>query len=70
MESINAPTDAIFFQHCTRVLFDNLLKDKYPVQQCAYDDQHTYVLIFEEENAMRYVGGYVVATLNKHEGDD
>lgn len=70
LESINAPTEAIFFQHCTRVLFDHLLKDKYPVQ---HEDQHTdsdCLLTFEEENAVRYVGGYVVAALKKHEADE
>jgi len=46
-----------------------LLKDEFPVH---HDNQHTvsdYSLTMEEENAIRYVGGYVITSLKK-QGDE
>ena len=57
-------------QHCTRILFDNLLKDKFPVHKDNQRKDSDYSLTTEEENAIRYVGGYVIASLRKQEGDE
>ena len=70
--TIGAPTEDIFFQHCTRIMFDNLLKVKFFVHH-AYDNQKKdsdNSFTTEEENAIRYVGGYVIFSLNKQEGDE
>ena len=57
--------EAIFFQHCTRILFDNLLKDDFPVHEDKQRKDLDFSLTTEEENAIRYVGGYVIASLKK-----
>jgi len=67
---INQCTSRSYFQHCTKILFDNLLKDKFPVH---YDNQHTdldYFLSMGEENTICYVEGNVIASLKKQEGDE
>ena len=70
LQTVSAPIEAIFFQHCTRILFDNLLKDMFPVHEDNQRKDSDYSLTTEEENAIRYVGGYVIASLRKHEGDE
>ena len=70
LQTVSAPIEAIFFQHCTRILFDNLLKDKFPVHEDNQRKDSDYSLTTEEENAIRYVGGYVIASLRKQEGDE
>lgn len=71
LNSANAPPEGIFFQHCTKIVFDNLLKEKFPL---GHDEEQQldseYSLTYEEENAIRYVGGYVIVALRKHEADD
>ena len=70
LQSVSAPTEAIFFQHCTKILFDNMLKDKYPVH---HDNQCTNLdlsFTMEEENAICNVGGCVIASLKKQEGNE
>ena len=70
LQTISAPTEAIFFQHLTRILFNNLLKDEFPVHEDNQRKDSVYSLTTEEENAIRYIGGYVIASLKKKEGDE
>ena len=71
LETLNLPAEPIFFQSCTQILFDNILKLKVPVPLRSNDSSASDTSFsFEEENAICYVGGYVVATLKKHEVDD
>ena len=61
----------IFYQHFTDELFDSLVQKKL---RAAQPDEGTSVksvsscklLNFEEENAVRYIGGYVVKKLKEH----
>ena len=71
LESINAPTDAIFFQHLTRTVFEDLLKKKCIPEESAAESQNEEFtpLTSEDENAVNYVGGYIVRTLRNHESD-
>ena len=70
LQTINTPTEAIFFQHLIRILFDNLLKDEFPVHEDSQRKDSDYSLTTEEENAICYVGEYVIASLKKKEGDE
>ena len=54
---------ATFFQNCTSILYDNIIKMKFPVHDNIEPPAGEFN--FEEENAVRYVGGYVIATLKK-----
>ena len=54
LQTISAPTDPIFFQHCTRILFDNLLKDGFPVDEDTQRKDSDYSLTTEED-AIRHV---------------
>ena len=49
---------ATFFQNCTSILYDNIIKMKFPV----YDNIEPPAgeFNFEEENAVRYVGGMLL----------
>ena len=71
LESIKAPTDSIFFQHLTRILFRDLLRKKFTSEETGLTNNNTSdPLTFEEENAINYVGGYVVRTLKANESDE
>jgi len=67
LQAINLPDKVIFFQSYTSVLFDNIIKVGFPVDCTA--ETLEVPLSFEEENAIRYVGGYVVAALKKQNSD-
>ena len=67
LQEMKLPDKAVFFQSCTSILFDNIIKIRFPVDCTA--DTSEVPLSFEEENAIRYVGGYVVATLKKQNSD-
>ena len=58
-----------FFQSCTQILFDNVLKLKDPIPPSNNSSATNPSLSFEEQNAVHYVGGYVVASLKKDELD-
>jgi len=63
LQLLRLTSKAIFFQNCTSILYDNIIKMKFPIQDNAepLGDAFSY----EEENAIRYVGGYVIAVLKK-----
>jgi len=68
LQSLKLPDKAIFFQSYTSILFDNIIKIKFPVDCSA--ETLAVPISFEEENAIRYVGGYVVAALKKQNKAD
>ena len=55
----------MFYQHVTDETFDMLIK-KAVVLAEEISTNNTKPLTFEEENATRYVGGYVVRVLHQH----
>ena len=67
LHMLELPAKPIFFQTCTSILFDIIIKTKFPVPDATQTPPE--VFSFEEENAIRYVGGYVVAALKKRETD-
>lgn len=69
LTSINIPVEPIFFQHYTRIIFDNLVEQKIPNREEATLSSCS-PLTFEEENAIHYVGGYVIKTLKDKEADE
>ena len=66
LEKHNMPKEPLFYQHVTTKVFAALLK-----QQCEVvvespfeETQLTASLNYEEENAVRYIGGYILRSLN------
>ena len=49
-----------FYQHVTQYVFNSLLKLRYPATRGATEDHAVETLSREEENALRYVCGYVI----------
>ena len=47
-----------------------MLKDDFPVHEDKQRKDSDFSLTTEEENAIRYVGGYVIVSLTKKEGDE
>ena len=64
---LKLPQKAIFFQSYTSILFDNIIKMKFPVDKAS--EARAQLSSYEEENGIRYVGGYVVAALKKRSTD-
>ena len=64
---LKLPQKVIFFQSYTSILFDNIIKMKFPVDKAS--EARAQPSSYEEENAIRYVGGYVVAALKKRSTD-
>ena len=64
--SLQVPAEPVFYQHYTGIIFDNLVKQNIPnVQE---NDSIVSPLTFEEENDIRYVGGYVLKSLKGRKG--
>lgn len=65
MLSINLSYELIFCQTITTRILDFVLKDKLPISETlsTADGIDVVCLTYEEENAVRYVGGYVVHKL-------
>ena len=68
LKSLQVSTDPVFYQHYTGIIFDNLIKDSIP--SIEEKDVCLSALTFEEENAIRYVGGYVLKCLKQGEKDE
>ena len=70
LRNLDLPAEPIFFQSCTQILFDNILKLKLPTLASQDSSASDPSFSFEEENAIHYVGGYVVAAFKKNYIDD
>lgn len=57
-------TKPLFYQHFTLELFEQLLCEKLQSSNESVDDQ-SISISYEEENAIRYMAGYVIRKLNK-----
>lgn len=68
LQFLRLTSKAIFFQNCTSILYDNIIKMKFPVPDNGEPLADTFNC--EEENAIRYVGGYVIAVLKKRHQSD
>ena len=68
--SVGLEKDPLFYQHITDEIFNLLIKQriKMPSQESQLeenDEMFEEMLTFEEENAVRYVYGYVIRVLKK-----
>ena len=68
LTSLEVPAEPIFYQHFTGIIFDNLIKLNIPAVEKKDIDVNS--LTFEEEIAIRYVGGYVLKSLKDVERNE
>ena len=68
LTSLEVPAEPIFYQHFTGIIFDNLIKLNIPAVENK--DIDVNLLTFEEENAIHYVGGYVLKSLKDVERNE
>ena len=63
---IRVQVTALFFQHITDDVFNAILKEKFGVSQYTRDNDVNELpdLTYEEQNAVHYVGGYVLHALS------
>ncbi|XP_065899137.1 uncharacterized protein [Dysidea avara] len=61
---------SVFFQLITAELFEQLLHDTYCCENAAPEDNDEARLTYEEENAIRYMAGYVVRNLQRKMADE
>ena len=57
--------DGIFIQYVTQQVMEGLLKVRYPVTQTEASSTSSISLIREEDNALRYVAGYIPFALRQ-----
>ena len=64
--SVGLAKEPLFYQHITDEVFNLLIKQniKIPDKECMLEE-YEQMLTFEEENAVRYVGGYILRVLKK-----
>lgn len=62
LRSLQMPTCPIFYQHVTANVMEHIIRQKLPVTNSSTGSQSTS-LTYEEENAIRYVGGYVIKSV-------
>ena len=71
LEQMGISAKPVFFQLITAELFEQLLHDTYRSKSTATDDgDDEVILTYEEENAIRYMAGYVVRSLQKKMADE
>ena len=62
LEHNKMPKEPIFYQHLTMEVFKGLLKTSTPLKtKCPVESISP--MTYEEENAIRYIGGYMMTTL-------
>lgn len=67
LEKHSMPLEPLFYQHVTTKVFTALLKQQCEVEiESPFEDTSglTTSLNYEEENAVRYIGGYILRSLN------
>ena len=63
LEHNKMPKEPIFYQHLTMEVFEALLKASTPLKtKCPVES--IAPMTYEEENALRYIGGYMTTTLS------
>ena len=60
------PQCPIFYQHFTAKLMEHIIKLQVPVVTETSCESHPTELSYEEQNAVRYVAGYVIKSLKQH----
>ena len=69
-ESVQCKAFPAFYQYITQHIFKTLIKKAYLVRVSVHDESPDRPLTSEEQNALRYVAGYVVRKLrNKFESE-
>ena len=68
LESNNMLNEPLFYQHITIQVFETLVKQQQQLKiDIAFEDEQAQPvekLTYEEENALRYIGGYILRTLS------
>ena len=64
LDNHKLPKEPMLYQHITDQTFEILIKKKVPIPSTSEPEpEEQQKLTFEEENALRYVGGYVIRQL-------
>ena len=69
LESLKLNDEPLFFQHFTLSLFNQMLSDKFKDSASA-SETNTSEFTYEEENAIRYMGGYVIRKIREKKNMD
>ena len=66
LSTVKLPQEPLLYQYVTAETFELLIKEKFSSSNdTSLDESVTNTLTFEEENAVRYVGGYVIRVINQ-----
>ena len=65
--STQQPADQSFYQHVSDIVFDELIKQKFPLQKKPNMPKDT-AISNEEANVIRYAAGYTLRTVKKKVG--
>ena len=69
LELLNLINEPLFYQHLTLTLFDWILSDKFK-NDARRSETSAVEFTYEEESAIRYVGGYVIRKLKEKKSLD
>ena len=69
-ESVQCKAFPAFYQYITHHIFKTLIKTAYPVRVSVHDESPDRPLTSKEQNALRYVAGYVVRKLRNKFGSE
>ena len=70
--SVGLAEEPLFYQHITDEVFNLLIKQNVTIpDKESMHEEYEDLLTFEEENALRYVGGYILRVLKRqmHDSD-
>lgn len=68
LDHLDLSNEPLFYQHLTLALFEQILSDTFKDDPCPSETSSTE-FTYEEENAIRYMGGYVIRKLKEKDLD-
>lgn len=62
---VEQPKESMLYQDITEMLFESSVKEVVAPSDVSNEAEHNEGLTFEEDNAIRYVRGFVIHSLHK-----
>ena len=63
------PNEPLLYQHITDIMFESAVKEVVASEEVTDETEYVEAFTFEEENAVRYVGGFVIHSLQKNKAN-
>ena len=63
------PNGPLLYQHVTDIMFESVVKEVVAPEEVTDENEYIGAFTFEDENAVQYVGGFVIHSLQKNKAN-